>query len=75
MQTDAPDALGLDPSTVARIRRAMVPPEMRGISTTDGLLTSLGWLRKPFYAGNDLGWQRFMLAARYLYLAFRGRAP
>jgi hypothetical protein len=71
MLTEAPDALGLDSEVVARIRRAMAPAEMRGVSTITGLLTSLRFLR-PFY-DDDLAWGRFVLAARYLYLTYRGR--
>jgi hypothetical protein len=47
-QTQAPHELGLDPDVVSRIVRAMSRPEMRGISTLDGLLHALRWL-KVFY--------------------------
>jgi hypothetical protein len=71
-QTPAPHQLGLEPDTVARIARAMAQPEMRGISSGDALLKSLMWLRL-FYE-DELAWQRFMLAARYLWLAYKGKA-
>lgn len=52
----------------------MSRPEMGGISSLDGLIKSLSWLRKPFYH-DDLAWQRFLLTARYLWLVFKGKAP
>jgi hypothetical protein len=45
---------------------------MHGISTLDGLINALKWLR-TFY-GDELAWQRFTLAARYMWLAYKGRA-
>jgi hypothetical protein len=71
-QSPAPHQLGLEPDAVARIARAMAQPEMRGISTLDGLVDGLKWLR-IFYE-DDLAWKRFLLSARYLWLAYRGRA-
>jgi hypothetical protein len=71
-QTPAPHELGLDPDVVARLVRAMSRPEMHGISTLDGLINALKWLR-TFY-GDELAWQRFTLAARYMWLAYKGRA-
>jgi hypothetical protein len=74
-RTDAPHRLGLDPDTVARILRAMSRPEMQGVSTLDGLVGALQWLRRPFYFDDPLAWQRFTLAARTMWLAHRGRLP
>jgi hypothetical protein len=72
-QTSGPHGLGLEPEVVARIVRAMLRPEMRGISTLDGLINALKWLR-TFYGDDELAWSRFLLAARYLWLTYRGRA-
>ena len=72
-QTDAVNQLGLDPDAVARIRRAMFRPEMSGISSLEGLVASLKFLRRPFYHDDDLAWRRFLLTARYLWLVFKGK--
>jgi hypothetical protein len=75
MQTDAPGQFGLYDESVARIRRCMARPEMRGVTSIDGLIDSLRWLRKPFYSTDPLAWKRFELAARALWWAYRGRVP
>jgi hypothetical protein len=69
-QTDGVNQLGLEPDAVARICRVTSRPEMGGISTLDGLIKSLSWLRKPFYHDDDFSWQRFTLTARFLWLVF-----
>jgi len=75
MQTEAPHGLGLHNETVHRIARCMAAPEMRGVTSLDGLIDSLRWLRKPFYSTDPLAWKRFEFAARALWWAYRGRVP
>jgi hypothetical protein len=70
-QSPAPHQLGLEHDAVARIARAMARPEMRGISSLEGLVDGLKWLR-VFYA-DDLAWKRFLLAARCLWLRYKGK--
>ena len=75
IQGDEPCRLGLYDENVARIRRCMAKPEARGVTSIDGLIDSLKFLKKPFYSGDDQGWRRLELTARSLWWAYRGRVP
>jgi hypothetical protein len=53
----------------------MARPEMHAVSTITGLNAALQWLRQPFYGDDALAWQRFMLTARCMWFAFKGKLP
>jgi hypothetical protein len=72
-QTDAPTRLGLSEEDVARVRRLMSRPEMHGVTSMQALLVTLQPLRALY--PDDLSWQRFTLAARYLWLRYKNKAP
>jgi hypothetical protein len=72
--TDAPTELGLDPDNVGRIRRMMSGPEMQAVSTLTALERNLKLRRKSFLLGGALAWERLVLTARCMWLAWKRSA-
>jgi hypothetical protein len=71
--SSAPDSLNLDRDVLARIRRLVARPHMRGVCSWETLVRSVGWLRRPFYAEDPHGWERFKLSLLTLWNTYKGR--